>query len=629
VSFIWYLNRIRKMSLAEIFKRFCQYINIYYSQFKYNNSSYWPYRRFALDDGAFILHPLPSIPIVNDWETFQIYNIKFDLTKSLDWFFSDKKNIKWPTCHYARINYRPGNPFGDIRINWELNRLQFLPTMAVTDENLTKNILQDWLMKNPYLHGPSYVSSMEVALRWFSIYWAICLLKEPIDKSLFQSLIGLAIASGKFIESHLSTHSSAGNHLVVEATGLFWLGRALEKEKLGIKWITRARKILWEQIPRQINGDGCNREQSFWYLGFVLDALFHYFLLEERTKIPLVVWGRVEKMLEFLNDMILPDGSFPDYGDRDDGFVFRLKGNYEKSPFPDLLNIGSFLFNRPEWYNNCQQAKRRLAFFTGKAKPDLLVENKDHTKPVFSEKPHLKIYMESGMSLMRWGKGRLLFRHAPLGLPNTFGHGHADALSIIFYWNNNPVLIDLGSGQYNGDQKIRNYFRSTIAHNTVEIGGKNQSQILGPFLWEKSYLTELMKFGESPFLFAEAKHDGYLGEFAVTHIRKIEWVSLHKLEIIDLFSGPGDGPLRGAFHLGECQIVSQKNNVIDADFGEFIFSITFPDIFLVEVFSGSEDPFIGWRSTLYGKWVPIHSIVFSCSFLTNLNYRICLDLTEK
>jgi hypothetical protein len=41
-----------------------------------------------------------------------------------------------------------------------------------------------------------------------------------------------------------------------------------------------------------------------------------------------------------------------------------------------------------------------------------------------------------------------------------------------------PVLIDLGSGQYNGNQDIRNFFRSTIAHNTVEIGEESQAKIV-------------------------------------------------------------------------------------------------------------------------------------------------------
>lgn len=109
--------------------------------------------------------------------------------------------------------------------------------MAVAHEDLANNIIVDWLAKNPYLHGPGYLASMEVALRWFSIYWAVCLFNKPLETDLKQDLCGLAVASGRFIESHLSTHSSAGNHLIIEAVGLFWIGKALEKYKMGTSWI--------------------------------------------------------------------------------------------------------------------------------------------------------------------------------------------------------------------------------------------------------------------------------------------------------------------------------------------------------------------------------------------------------
>jgi hypothetical protein len=73
--------------------------------------------------------------------------MEFDLTKPLNWFFSDQEGECWSACHYAGINYRPCNPKGDVRINWELSRLQFLSAMAVTDEDLAKSILADWLTK--------------------------------------------------------------------------------------------------------------------------------------------------------------------------------------------------------------------------------------------------------------------------------------------------------------------------------------------------------------------------------------------------------------------------------------------------------------------------------------------------
>ena len=161
------------MSLAEVFKRLIENLNIYCSRIKYRNPAQWPYSRFSDDNATLALHSLPGIATTNDWRHYWTYNAEFDLTKPLDWYFSDDGGLRWPACHYAKIDYRPGNPFGDVRINWELNRMQFLPAIAVTDEDLAKSILADWLIKNPYLHGPSYLSSMEVALRWISIYRAV------------------------------------------------------------------------------------------------------------------------------------------------------------------------------------------------------------------------------------------------------------------------------------------------------------------------------------------------------------------------------------------------------------------------------------------------------------------------
>ena len=626
---IWYWNRLKKMEMSEIIKRIIEHLSINYSRIKYRDPSNCHYDRFAKKNTVLMLQPLPGIPILNDWGQFQIYNFRFDLRRPINWGFSGENgNTQWPKCHYAGINYRPGNPHGDVRINWELNRLQFLPAMAVSDENLARRILIDWLKKNPYLHGPAYLSAMEVALRWFSIYWAICLFKKPLDLYLERTLAGLAVGSGKFIKNRLSTHSSAGNHLIVEVVGLFWLGKALENSKLGIRWISEARRILWEQIKRQINPDGSNQEQSFWYLGFVIDALLHYILLEEQEKIPGEVWHRIEKALEFTHDMILPDGSFPDYGDRDDGVVFRHCEHYDDSPFPGLLNTGAVFFNRPEWFRVCPSGIKRLDFWIGNQGHGNELKNRPPKSIVFEE-PQLKTYAHCGITLMKWGKGRLVFRHAHLGLENTFGHGHADALSVIFFWENVPVLIDLGSGQYNGSEDIRNFFRSTIAHNTVEVGGENQARILGPFMWEKSYETKLEKSGIAPNLHAQASHNGYLENFSITHTRKVEWLATNHLNICDLFSGSDGIPMRGAFHLGPCHSVFQDKNIIEADFNYFKVTISFPSDFPLEVYRGSKNPFMGWRSKVYGKWEPIHSVIFSSRLQNELQYQISLNISEN
>lgn len=617
------------MGPSEVAKRVREHLQIYYSRFKYKNPSAWPYRGFAARYNAPLkLFNLPGLPVDNDWENYPIYNLKFDLTKKIDWYFSEQGGVGWPFVHYSKINYRPGNPYGDIRINWELNRLQFLPVMAVSEEKRAKEILNDWMIQNSYLYGPCYAASMEVAIRWISIFRAICLFKEPVQETMMSDITGLAIGSGKFIESRLSTHSSAGNHLIVESVGLFWIGRALEKSVMGRRWMDMSRKILHKQILRQLNGDGSNQEQCFWYLGFVLDAIFHYLLLEDRENIPDAVWQRMEKCGEFVYKMVTVKGDFPDYGDRDDGFIFRVGDDYDVPPFPGLLNIGAFFFNRLEWEEHGVIASNRAGFFRKDYHRPLSHHQKGADQKYF-KRPEIECFPEGGMTLMRRGKGKLLFRHARLGLGNTCGHGHADALSVLFSWQGVPVLIDLGSGQYNRDQKIRNYFRSTIAHNTVEIGGGNQAKILGPFLWEKSYETKLKEIFSEPDISATAEHTGYVDDYFTIHNRRISWENDNEIRIHDAFYGPGGFKMRGAFHFGPaCVGLNHSERCIMADFNDFEVRFMFSDAFEFGFYYGDTNPFLGWRSTIYGNWEPIHALIFSKRLSAEYQYDIKIRVVQ-
>lgn len=57
------------------------------------------------------------------------------------------------------------------------------------------------------------------------------------------------------------------------------------------------------------------------------------------------------------------------------------------------------------------------------------------------------------------------------------GHGHCDALSFELSAYGIPVLVNSGTYQY--QDRLRPFFRSARAHNTVEIAGREQSEIWG------------------------------------------------------------------------------------------------------------------------------------------------------
>src|SRR5206468_2763125 len=71
----------------------------------------------------------------------------------------------------------------------------------------------------------------------------------------------------------------------------------------------------------------------------------------------------------------------------------------------------------------------------------------------------------------------------PHGFRSMAAHGHADALSLELRVDSVDVLADPGTYCYHGEPEWRSYFRSTLAHNTIEVDGASQSVEGGPFLW--------------------------------------------------------------------------------------------------------------------------------------------------
>jgi hypothetical protein len=152
--------------------------------------------------------------------------------------------------------------------------------------------------------------------------------------------------------------------------------------------------------------------------------------------------------------------------------------------------------------------------------------------------------------------------------------------------------------------------------------------MVGPFLWDKSYETFLENVEEAPRMTIQAYHTGYKDRYGVIHKRKIEWPTQAKIKVSDKFICSTKQRAKGAFHLGPCKRVDQSKNSIKAYFDTFTLIIKFPHNFILKIFYGSLDPFIGWRSSIYGAWEPIHTVVFSFFIVDSHNYEINFNMLE-
>ncbi len=498
-------------------------------------------------------------------------------THMKNWHAGFQTENRWPLIFAYDLTYKQRDDIGDARTNWELNRhFQFaLLAKAYYDThddrylNELIELFDDWNVENPFLWGISWTGVMEVAIR--SINWMFTLgflLKSVIDdrklsekqKELFNALAVGIINMTSYISAHFSRYSSANNHVIVEMAAIGIAGLCFDYEP----WRDLAVTVLNEEIPRQNYHDGVNKEMSLHYQAFFMEAvgLLMMTLRKNGRNIPMNWKYVLRAMTGYLADCRGYFGETIVFGDDDGGKILDLfhpegREDYYRYVFQmmDMVLPGS--------------TPKSLMFKCVKADANHSdLSDHDSKKEVLGEiQPKTKssdavCYPEGGVTLMHSHDHRafLAIDHGSLGFGSIAAHGHADALSFQFYLDGEPVFVDPGTYIYHTDRKNRDYFRSTAVHNTITIDGKDQSEMLGPFLWGKRAETELKTF-DSEKMVLEAFHDGYA---PIIHTRQFE-LQDKKLIITDTLSSIAEDKVINCllnFTLGEDMIVQGEDNLI-------------------------------------------------------------------
>ena len=506
-----------------------------------------------------------------------------------DWFASNISGNFWEKARFfADIDYRQGNPTGDIRVMWEYNRLQHLVNMALLfsqdEADHGKEIaevfvlqLNDWIENNPPLRGPNYLSAMECGLRIISVTVAYDLLrslfteKHPVQSKLTQ----MVYEHARLIEHRISMYSSAGNHTIAECAGLLFAALLFPEFKESEKWYRKSSRIFYSEISRQILNDGGGIEQAIWYHAFVVDLLNLVVNVSESTGKPVPDAGLEKLKLArgYLASFADDYNELPGLGDKDNGYA-----------------LSRYLKNIWVSRNNTEQ---------------------------------VICFDESGQTVIKGLKGQmqLIFDHGPLGMLPSCGHGHADALSVVLGSREEAFLIDSGTCTYTGDQQLRRYFRGTRAHNTVTIDGQDQAVQQGPFLWSGYFEAEknYIKQGDNGRVMLVANHPGY-SKLGVTHWRAVIILEKHKVIIIDFVEGSGSHHLELNWHFKE-QAVKAAEGVYTASGG--LLAVDGGESRLV---SAQSSPPFGWYSDVYGICSPCHTVSTTYSGLLPHTFTTYIDL---
>src|SRR5690606_36555911 len=115
----------------------------------------------------------------------------------------------------------------------------------------------------------------------------------------------------------------------------------------------------------------------------------------------------------------------------------------------------------------------------------------------------------SGYVRLQQGPWMVLFDGAPVGPDYLPGHAHADTLSFELSFGTARVICNSGTSRY-GLGPVREWERSTAAHNTVEIDGENSSEVWHGFrVARRAYPRDMDVGTEASPLRVSCSHDGY------------------------------------------------------------------------------------------------------------------------
>lgn len=365
---------------------------------------------------------------------------------------------------------------------WLFN-LHYLRDLSnITDnsqQELMETIFQNWIEKNPIGFGVGW-SSPTLSLRIVNlIKW---FLEKKIENSFFiKSLVHQIRYLEKKIEYHLK-----GNHLLSNAKALIFAGFYFQGNEAEI-WLKKGMKILEKEIPEQILSDGGHFERSTMYHSIILEDLLDlenlfisnpYILSSKYSNIE-ELRKTIDKMILWLQAMIHPDNEISFFNDA----AFKVSASPK--------NLFDF-------------AKRL-----------------NHQLPALEN--GLTYLKDSGY--IRYESNDLVLiidvaEVCPSYLP---AHAHADTLSYEFSYKNQRVIVNSGTSQYDRSDQ-RNFERGTSAHSTLEIDGRNSSEIWGIFrVAKRAKVSDICFEEKNEKLIISAKHDGFsLSKNKIFHKRK--WV---------------------------------------------------------------------------------------------------------
>lgn len=411
------------------------------------------------------------------------------------------------TFERNQIKWNDEQTFGKLWA-YNLNYFDFL-----NQESLTQTqglaLIREYIKAYPTLKTglEPYPTSVR-NINWIKFLTKFQIQDPEIDGFLMAQYVRLM----DNLEYHLM-----GNHLLENAFSLLFGAYYFRNEA----FFKIANTILKTELSEQFLEDGGHFERSPTYHQLMLFRLLDCWNLMENNSIfkPIsdheISLNVIEKCLNFLQTITFQIGDIPLVNDAAKNIAPTTK---QLTEYANQLNIkGSSSKLSASGYRKFSHEQYELLVDAGNIAPDYLP-----------------------------------------------GHAHADTLSFVLYVNQKPFIVDTGTSTYENN-KIRKYERSTTAHNTVQIGDFEQSEIWSSFRVGQRAKATILSENQHQ---VTASHDAYK-QLGLIHERTFI-ADYQQVIIKDKVIGTSKYPQKAFLHFHPSVELLIEGNIVKTTYGNLI-----------------------------------------------------------
>jgi len=352
-----------------------------------------------------------------------------------------------------------------------------------------------WLEKNA--PTPHMVASLAEQVAWLERHLEWHLMANHLLADLKALVIGTRFLSNTNILHALPISTSRHPYSLSNSTPLHGSTmpprspdlhgksspRFLNRGECGDRRLAKWLRLYGKQLDEQVLSDGGHFERSVMYHAIILEDVLDVmrFCGADAAGLKPVA----ERMLRYLVNMTGPDGKIALFNDAADG----------------IANPTSVL----------RDMARTLGIDVADA-------------AAFADFP------ETGYARLTAGDFVLFVDAAPIGPDCQPGHAHADTLTYELYYKGRKVVTDTGTSEYRGSRRA--FERGTAAHNVVEVGGRDSSEVWSSHRVGARARIVAREVGPDRVF---AAHDGY--GFPVAREFRL---SREGLSVVEKVAGTGD-----------------------------------------------------------------------------------------